>query len=730
MAKKYEDIDSENIRVFEMIKKDSEKIKDITVDKQVLEQIKNNSKPKKKVYKKISAVAACLVLILSVLLWQNMNFNADKQGEKLNKQSISSAGIENKTNIKIAKSYDEINKLLEKIKSNHHLQAKSTTIMSDGLNFKEGVEDVQNNTEKKYSDTNEQTENVHEGDVVKTDGDYIYILSPKANSRNKQSADCEYCWDRSKYKLTIVRVNGQHTQKISITDIGGEKGINFTNIEMYISGNDLVVVGDVVTGGMKEKWTTYILNYDISDKQNVILKCKNRQDGSYTTSRLADGYLYTISGYDVSGLGSRKRIPKINNEEIAYDNIYIPNKADDMEFTIITSFKIGTNQQKFVNNISVLGGADKVYVSNKNIYLVNDSYETKDITDLHKGESKYSIDAQRKNVSNYKAKEIRLTYKNKGYDLSQITKKEEVKMEKNYESTNIVKYRYDKGKIAYIADRELNGNCDDRFSLDEKDGYLRIVMHVNNVTAHNVYNVYFDKNNKEITAEYKTSLKNKEERYNNVYVLGSVLDTVSSITKLAKNEDIYAVRFLGDYGYFVSFENTDPLFSIDFKDMKNPKVVGKLKMPGFSDYLQFYDDDLLFGFGMNGGEDGDINGLKMDMYDVSNGSASQKNKKILSEYDYSSALYDNKGLLVDKDKELIGFAAEKYDNSKYGYTVYYVLYTYKGGRFSRLLEMPIGKESENIRGFYVDNWFYIVNPVNKIKIINLNNYKKAYEIKI
>lgn len=48
-------------------------------------------------------------------------------------------------------------------------------------------------------------------------------------------------------------------------------------------------------------------------------------------------------------------------------------------------------------------------------------------------------------------------------------------------------------------------------------------------------------------------------------------------------------------GYFVTYEQTDPLFSVDFSDPENPKILGKLKIPGFSEYLHFYSDNLLLG---------------------------------------------------------------------------------------------------------------------------------------
>lgn len=95
--------------------------------------------------------------------------------------------------------------------------------------------------------------------------------------------------------------------------------------------------------------------------------------------------------------------------------------------------------------------------------------------------------------------------------------------------------------------------------------------------------------------------------------LMKILKRWQVLKDIAKNESVYAVRYLGNYGYFVTYENTDPLFTVDFSDMKNPKIVGKLKLPGYSDYLHFYDENSMLGLGMESDKY-----LKLEMYNVSN----------------------------------------------------------------------------------------------------------------
>ena len=66
---------------------------------------------------------------------------------------------------------------------------------------------------------------------------------------------------------------------------------------------------------------------------------------------------------------------------------------------------------------------------------------------------------------------------------------------------------------------------------------------------------------------------------------------------LAQNENLHSVRFMGDKCYLVTFKMTDPLFVIDVSQPENPKVLGSLKIPGYSDYLHPYDETHLIGVG-------------------------------------------------------------------------------------------------------------------------------------
>lgn len=160
--------------------------------------------------------------------------------------------------------------------------------------------------------------------------------------------------------------------------------------------------------------------------------------------------------------------------------------------------------------------------------------------------------------------------------------------------TTLRKISYNKGKLKAAAQGKVKGYLNDTFSLDEYKGNLRL----------------FTTNNDE----------------NLVTILDKKLDKISTIENLAKGETIYSARFMGESGYFVTYEQVDPLFSVDLSDPEKPKILGKLKIPGFSEYLHFYGEDRLLGIGMSTDEESGVaEGVKITMFDISDRSDVKKN---------------------------------------------------------------------------------------------------------
>jgi uncharacterized secreted protein with C-terminal beta-propeller domain len=224
-------------------------------------------------------------------------------------------------------------------------------------------------------------------------------------------------------------------------------------------------------------------------------------------------------------------------------------------------------------------------------------------------------------------------------------------IEAGWETTTIYKLKVDEGLIQYIAEGTVPGRVLNQFSMDEKGEYFRIAT----------------------TSGFVS--RNGGGTSNNMYILNASLGIVGTLEDLAPGEDIYSARFMGERCYLVTFKKVDPLFVIDLKNPMNPKVLGKLKIPGYSDYLHPYDDNTLIGIGKETveAEEGNFawyQGVKVSLFDVSDVS----NPKELAKYEIgdrgtdSPALHNHKAFLFSHSKNLlvIPVLEAKIDSNNYG----------------------------------------------------------------
>ncbi|SHJ08916.1 Beta propeller domain-containing protein [Geosporobacter subterraneus DSM 17957] len=119
---------------------------------------------------------------------------------------------------------------------------------------------------------------------------------------------------------------------------------------------------------------------------------------------------------------------------------------------------------------------------------------------------------------------------------------------------------------------------------------------------------------------------------NNVYILDEQIKRVGKLEGFAPGERIYAMGFVGAKGYMVTFRETDPFFVLDLKEPKEPKMLGYLKIPGYSDYLHPYDENHIIGFGKEVMEVKGAAlqaGMKIAVFDVPDVSKSVEKFKLL-----------------------------------------------------------------------------------------------------
>ncbi|HNQ25038.1 MAG TPA: beta-propeller domain-containing protein [Phycisphaerae bacterium] len=225
------------------------------------------------------------------------------------------------------------------------------------------------------------------------------------------------------------------------------------------------------------------------------------------------------------------------------------------------------------------------------------------------------------------------------------------------QTTSIYKLAYSAGAAVPVAAGAVPGRILNQYSMSEYQGYLRVA------TTVDARWFFFN---------------NQTEPYNNVYVLaaaGNALSIVGKIENLAEGETIQSARFLGARGFLVTFEQVDPLFTLDLADPANPRVVGQLKVPGFSTFMLPMDENHLFAIGQYVPEDGSwwSSGVQVSIFDVTDFANPVRTHNVIlgssEESTYSEALWDPKALTYfvpqGEQDALVAFPISIHDNGEW-----------------------------------------------------------------
>ena len=535
---------------------------------------------------------------------------------------------------------------------------------------------------KDYSTTNLQMEGVDESDIAKIDGSYIYTVEDKyiviTDIRDGKleevtrflPKDCGAA-DRVMEIYVdgdqlILVVQGYETSLGESSKAGSDK----ENSDKE-SSDEEIAVSDASEDSafcykMNGKSTTQIQVYSIVDRKNPEFEGRLIQDGYYNTSRKIGDVVYLFTQYNMTS-----------------------------DVTSYVEKKHGVEDLKEGNGVSSLAEAvipkvngEKVAASE--IYLPESSGES--------GILVSSLDVNKPD----KVLDSKLVIS--GYAQTYISKDALYLYEEDYDGamiTNIAKFALDEGRISGVAATAVRGYVRDTFAINASDGYLRV-----------------------LTTDYST-----EDEVNALYILDENMKLTGQLTGIAPGEEIYAARFMGNTGYFVTYRNTDPLFTVDLSDPAKPEIIGELKVTGFSEYLHFWDDTHLLGIGYESDEKtGNIENIKLSMFNIENpGEVIEEAKLVLKDVDYSEALYDYKSVIISKDKNLIGLVCEDYSSSRTKQT--YQIYSYENGTFKKQAEIPgiNGVNYENVRGMYSGNVFYLWINDNITSYDMTDGFKKIKE---
>jgi len=282
----------------------------------------------------------------------------------------------------LAGSYDAVYARLEEIKEFRNDEMSRGDIMEDVAMAEEeatagGMEDLVQNVQsasaqkENYSETNVQTYGIDESDIVKTDGEYIYLLRGSS--------------------VSILSAGKEEMKQVGELEADAESG-SADICAMYVDGDILVLMVQESLSALKQEdaedsayfdmnyidtnVVTSVLTYDISNRGKPVLAGKVTQDGSYVTSR-KDGsivYLFTDK-YLMEDYGREpaEAIPEVNARKIAEDCIYIGDRGE--RALVISSLSV-YSPETARDSVMILDGGSEIYMGEDSLYLYRGNYRS------------------------------------------------------------------------------------------------------------------------------------------------------------------------------------------------------------------------------------------------------------------------------------------------------------------------------------------------------------------
>lgn len=517
-----------------------------------------------------------------------------------------------------------------------------------------------------YSGTNVQVEGVDEADIIKTDGQYIYqvnrdrvIVLQAYPAESMSVVDTVYWADPyfypqeiyvdDKYLVVIGSTRYPLYDKIQPYDSGApamsdpSAPVSSPAVEVRLTDSVKVnpisdpVVQKVAIWPGPERSTTKAIVYELGDRTNMKPVRETELEGNYISSRKIGDSLYIVTtkwmnrywlmNNQISPAEKQQALstPAYRDSAagdsfitIGYEDIrYFP-KAAEPSYLLVGGLNLSKPEQKMQVN-SYLGSGQYVYASQKNLYVAVNEYEP--VTAVPATASK-AVPGAEPGIMPIRPAPAEM-------------------------SSVIYKFAMDNGTVRYTGRGKVPGQPLNQFSMDEHEGYFRIATTKGDMWRDD-----------EFTSK------------NNIYVLNEAMKVVGKIEDLAPGERIYSVRYAGSRAYMVTFKNVDPLFVIDLKNPQAPKVLGQLKIPGYSDYLQPYDENHIIGFGkdaveastkkgsgFDAGPTAYYQGMKLALFDVSDVAHPKElfKESIGDRGTHSELLNNHKALLFSKEKNLLAF---------------------------------------------------------------------------
>jgi len=605
------------------------------------------------------------------------------------------------TDLPLVGSYDNLLKLLEKSSGQIRLFDRAEISGSASKALDQAVITPQAaSTPPEYSGTNVQVEGVDEADLVKTDGAYIYHVN----------------------KERVLIIKAQPADQMQVVSTLHFESSGFEPLDLYLDAQNLIVIGSYNREPLIEPdnqlkvricppfssfQTTRAIVYNIQDQSQPEKVRELELEGNYLTSRKVDSsfYLLTNKYLNYYSIRNREGITPLWRDSIQGD-AFIAEKLEKIRYfpdcispNYLMMAALDLNSSSKADIHTYLGSGNQVYASQQNLYVAIQQIIYPETGALQSG-------------TEYQPPES---------------------------NTRLYKFALQPGKIQYCSSGTVPGTILNQFSMDEYGDFLRIA-----------------------TTSGETWRDDQYTSQNNVFILNTDLQICGKLENIAPGERIYSTRFMGDRAYMVTFRQVDPFFVLDLQDPLQPRILGKLKIPGYSDYLQPYDENHIIGFGKDTVEVKGWNdqaqayylGMKVAIFDVTDveNPVEMSRATIGDRGTDSEVLHNHKALLFSAEKNLLAFPVtvmEVRDNSgeqpdtqipPYGSFAFQGLYVYRidlndglqfRGRITHLSYEDIQKAGDvwydsdkNVeRALYIDDTLYTLSP-DLIKAHNLSDLQE------
>ena len=592
-----------------------------------------------------------------------------------------------------------------------------------------------------YSTTNVQVANVDEPDYLKNDSKYVYIVS-----KNTLSIIDAHPAESARLILKIaLDIESQYIQNMFLN---GDRLVIFYNGQ---SDEEVIPQFDFVPRRSYSS-VTHALIIDVSDKENPTILKDYSIDGHFRDARMIGDYAYFVTNSNIDH--QYPRLPIILERSIPImtpDAFYFDNTEQFSNFNTLTAIDIfgdTINSETFL-----MGYSGAFYVSEDNFYLTYQQdmpfgfYENSSrdrffdvvvplLPESIRNEIKAIQNDSSMNSSTQWMKISELMQKSYN-EMDKVSKERlfekikealneyDTKIQEETRKTIIHKISIDEDKIEYVAKGSVPGRLLNQFSMDQSGDRFRVAT----------------------TTEYYTQYQGTV-RANAVYVLDDQLNIVGELDQIAPDESIFSARFMDDRLYLVTFQQIDPFFVIDLST-DTPKILGELKIPGFSNYLHPYDEEHIIGIGRDTKEMENNRvqqlGIKIALFNV----ADVNNPKVADDIiigdrsTHSEALNSHKAFFFDKARGVLsipisgdgeslkGVASSKRIAPDYNrWNGFYVFDLDRLGGFNLKGTVTHSADDSryygmgNARTFYIDDVLYTASD----EYLKMNSFENLEEI--